>query len=81
MCCNIVLAAEVKICDRKTEFDCGDGMCIPYTKVCDKKVDCPAGQDEPLDACGRDECKVRNGGCSQICVDTPAGLYCDCHKG
>ena len=38
-------------------------------------------EDEPIDKCGRDECKVNNGGCSDICVDTQAGFYCECRKG
>lgn len=74
-------ASKTKACDRQAEFDCGDGMCIPNIKVCDQRVDCPAGQDEPLGKCGQDECKKNNGGCDHLCVDTPAGFYCDCHKG
>ncbi|XP_070504583.1 very low-density lipoprotein receptor isoform X2 [Chironomus tepperi] len=70
-----------RTCDRKTEFDCGDGMCIPLSKVCDKIQDCPNMEDEPIDKCGRDECKANNGGCSHICVDTQAGFYCECRKG
>lgn len=80
-CFGNFAAAPVKKCDRKTEFDCGGGMCIPNTKVCDTKVDCPGGQDEPKNGCSIDECKVANGGCEHICVNTPAGFYCDCHKG
>lgn len=56
-------------------------MCIPLTKVCDKIQDCPANEDEPADKCGRDECAANNGGCSQVCVDTKAGFYCDCRQG
>lgn len=56
-------------------------MCIPNTKVCDGRVDCPAGQDEPKDMCNVNECAKGTHGCNQICVDTPAGFYCDCRKG
>ncbi|CAH2050204.1 unnamed protein product, partial [Iphiclides podalirius] len=69
------------VCDKKTEFDCGGGMCIPLSKVCDKKPDCPNFEDEPRDRCGEDECARGNGGCTQRCVDTPVGYYCDCDKG
>lgn len=74
-------AAPKRTCDRKTEFDCGGGMCIPLSKVCDKTQDCPDSEDEPVDKCGRDECQQNNGGCSQLCVDTQAGFYCDCRPG
>lgn len=56
-------------------------MCISLSKVCDKIQDCPDSEDEPVDKCGRDECKLNNGGCSQLCVDTQAGFYCDCRPG
>ncbi|XP_072945356.1 very low-density lipoprotein receptor isoform X3 [Epargyreus clarus] len=69
------------VCNKKTEFDCGGGMCIPLSKVCDKKADCPNFEDEPRDRCGEDECAKNNGGCTQKCVDTPVGYYCDCEKG
>lgn len=78
---SLQLAPTKPKCNPKTEFDCGGGTCIPLTSVCDKKQDCPAAEDEPVDKCGRDECKLNNGGCSHICVDTPAGFYCDCEKG
>nr|CAL47126.1 lipophorin receptor [Blattella germanica] len=68
-------------CDPRTEFECGGGMCIPIAKVCDKKPDCPNWEDEPTDKCGKNECKENNGGCSQLCVDTPGGYYCDCRRG
>lgn len=76
-----ILAAPKRTCDRKTEFDCGGGMCIALAKVCDKIQDCPDAEDEPVDKCGRDECKLNNGGCSQLCVDARAGFYCDCRPG
>lgn len=56
-------------------------MCIPLSQVCDNKQDCPAWEDEPRDKCGKNECSENNGGCSQKCVDTPAGYYCDCNPG
>lgn len=74
-------AAPIRRCDRATEFDCGGGMCIPNTKVCDQKVDCPLGNDEPKDKCSVNECKIKNGGCDHKCVDTPAGFYCECRSG
>lgn len=56
-------------------------MCIPLSKVCDKHPDCPNFEDEPRDRCGENECAKNNGGCTQKCVDTPVGYYCDCEKG
>lgn len=74
-------ARSKPICDKRTEFDCGGGMCIPLSKVCDKHTDCPNFEDEPRDRCGENECAKNNGGCTQRCVDTPVGYYCDCEKG
>ncbi|XP_044740790.1 very low-density lipoprotein receptor-like isoform X3 [Chrysoperla carnea] len=68
-------------CDPKTQFDCGGGMCIPLSAVCDKKQDCPEWKDEPTDKCDINECAVSNGNCSQICHDTPASYYCECKPG
>ncbi|XP_065165067.1 very low-density lipoprotein receptor-like isoform X2 [Atheta coriaria] len=68
-------------CDPRTQFDCGQNNCIPLSKVCDGKQDCPAWEDEPKQHCGKNECLVDNGGCSQKCVDSPAGYYCDCNQG
>ena len=69
-------------CDPETEFDCGDGkMCIKLEQVCDNRNDCGAWQDEPRDGCGVNECLVNNGGCDQVCVDTPESFYCKCRKG
>nr|BAN20688.1 low-density lipoprotein receptor [Riptortus pedestris] len=63
------------------EFDCGGDTCIPLEKVCDQKADCPQREDEPPGKCNIDECKNNNGGCSQICVDTPTSFYCKCRPG
>nr|CAD7440490.1 unnamed protein product [Timema bartmani] len=72
---------EAPKCDQKTHFHCGGNVCIPLTKVCDKRMDCPSGEDEPGDKCGHNECTENNGGCSQICVDTPSSFFCDCMPG
>nr|XP_034837843.1 very low-density lipoprotein receptor-like [Maniola hyperantus] len=66
-------------CD-KTEFDCGSGVCIPLSKVCDEHSDCPNSADES-DRCRIDECAQNNGGCTQKCIDMPVGYHCDCEKG
>jgi very low-density lipoprotein receptor len=85
--CYSPSASPAPKCDPHTEFDCGlatgaaSGICIPLSKVCDKKPDCPNWEDEPGEKCGRNECLDNNGGCSQRCVDTPAGFYCDCLPG
>lgn len=69
-------------CDPKTQFDCGGGTnCIPLSQVCDKRQHCPDGEDEPAGRCGINECTENNGHCNQLCVDTPASYYCDCHRG
>lgn len=68
-------------CNQKTEFDCGGGMCIPLSKVCDGHTDCPHFQDEPSDKCNKNECLIQNGGCDHSCNDTPAGFYCECSLG
>lgn len=75
------VATGARKCDRRKEFDCGNGVCIPASKVCDKKPDCPNFADEPPNKCFKSECKVNNGGCQDICVDTPEGFYCECKRG
>ncbi|XP_045781446.1 low-density lipoprotein receptor-like [Maniola jurtina] len=68
------------VCDAR-EFDCGGATCIPMSKVCDNNPDCPNLEDEPINRCGINECAQNNGGCTQKCVDTPVGYYCDCENG
>lgn len=75
------IAVPVQKCDQKTQFDCGGGMCIPLSKVCDGRTDCPHFQDEPNGKCNVNECLEKNGGCEHSCVDTPAGFYCECRLG
>lgn len=71
----------MKKCDIKKEFDCGGGMCIPLSKVCDGRGDCPQFQDEPKDKCNLNECALNKGSCAHTCVDMPIGYYCECNKG
>lgn len=78
---QIILGTPATVCDPKTQFHCGGDTCIALSQVCDGRQDCPAWEDEPRDKCGKNECHDNNGGCSQKCVDTPAGYYCDCNTG
>lgn len=56
-------------------------MCVPLTKVCDGRIDCPNGEDEPKAGCGVNECAVNNGNCSHACIDLPLSYRCDCESG
>lgn len=80
-CLSFLSGSAPNRCDPKTQFDCGGGMCVNQSVVCDKKPDCPAWEDEPKALCNINECAIKNGGCSHICVDMPAGYYCDCPHG
>ncbi|XP_023327750.1 very low-density lipoprotein receptor isoform X3 [Eurytemora carolleeae] len=71
----------VASCDPVSEFDCGDGkMCIPLEKTCDGKNDCGSWEDEPK-SCRKNECLTNNGGCEQVCLDTPTSYKCACQPG
>lgn len=74
--------ARITACDKHKEFDCGGaGMCIPLSKVCDKRKDCPDGEDEPAGKCSRNECAKNNGGCQHKCIDSFLGYRCECESG
>ncbi|XP_047738867.1 low-density lipoprotein receptor, partial [Hyalella azteca] len=63
-------------------FECGDGSCVSLDRVCDGRQDCPPHPDGGDEAsCGVNECLVGNGGCDQLCIDTPVGYHCDCRPG
>ena len=47
--------------------------CIPLIKVCDDKPDCLNGTDETGPGCKETNCNRMNGGCSQLCFETPTG--------
>jgi len=70
-------------CDPVTEFDCGAELpCIPIELVCDTKDNCGNLADEPREKCGGEgTCALNNGGCDQICIDTPGGHVCACKPG
>jgi hypothetical protein len=65
-----------------TEFDCGNGRtCLPLERVCDLVNDCGNFEDEPRELCGSQQCHKDNGGCGQVCTDTPHGHHCSCWPG
>ncbi|XP_070533293.1 uncharacterized protein [Ptychodera flava] len=52
-------------CQGLNHFSCGDGRCLPPTKLCNGAVDCLDGSDEAQNcqSCGPDEFKCDNGQC------------------
>lgn len=74
-------SCEVRNSCKEDEFHCGKGFCISLSKVCDNHFDCSNHEDEPKGKCGVNECRRRNGGCSDLCVDTITGHYCECRPG
>lgn len=73
--------SKITKCNATAHFDCGGGQCIPLSKVCDRKKDCPDGEDEPAGKCSVNECAVNNGGCMHKCIDQPIGYRCKCNSG
>ncbi|KAK8728725.1 hypothetical protein OTU49_009114 [Cherax quadricarinatus] len=68
-------------CNLTTHFLCTKNKCIPRESLCNHRNDCGDWQDESEAVCGPKECERNNGGCTQLCVDTKEGYYCQCRKG
>ena len=67
-------------CDPNSHFHCRESnICVPLDRVCDRANDCGNWEDE--DSCQHNECIDNNGGCDQICIDTPNSSFCDCRPG
>ncbi|XP_064103031.1 low-density lipoprotein receptor-like [Macrobrachium nipponense] len=72
---------EVLACNLTTHFKCRSGKCIEQKYLCDGKNNCGGWDDESEEVCGVNECERNNGGCTQKCVDTRDGHYCQCDSG
>ena len=66
-------------CDLTKHFLCADSSCLPLANICDGVSDCEDSEDEA--DCDINECDEDNGGCQQICVDTPSSWRCECSTG
>ncbi|GFN87816.1 low-density lipoprotein receptor-related protein [Plakobranchus ocellatus] len=66
----------------RNQWECpgGSHFCINSSLVCNGVPDCPGGHDESP-VCNSDSCRVDNGGCSHLCLQTPRGADCKCPKG
>lgn len=81
-CLNTTSASGAGIFHRKchpeNEFDCKDGTCINWDRVCDKQNDCANGNDE--DGACKTACTSGHP-CKQTCTKSPSGPICGCHDG
>ncbi|KAG1671512.1 Low-density lipoprotein receptor-related protein 8 [Nymphon striatum] len=76
-------------CRSRFSFSCHNLHCIPSKLQCNGQRECLDSSDEltvllmsrKLVIPRLNECRTNNGGCSQLCVDTPGGYYCDCKPG
>ena len=66
-------------CDLTNNLLCADSSCVPLARICDGVSDCQDSEDEA--DCDINECEENNGGCHQICVDTPTSWRCECSPG
>ena len=66
-------------CDLTNNLLCADSSCVPLAHICDGVSDCRDSEDEA--DCDINECDENNGGCQQICVNTPHSWRCQCSTG
>lgn len=60
-------------------YPCMSGDCVTYEFVCNNVRDCLDGSDEGFWCSSA--CKVNNGNCEQVCLETPGGPVCGCYPG
>ena len=69
-------------CDPKTQFDCGNNMCVVFEKLCDGQDDCGNRHDEDTVMCARpNPCDHNNGSCSHLCINDRQHGVCRCPSG
>ena len=78
------------------QVECDNKDCILASKFCNGAADCTDGSDEKAQCCAIgyerrtpdaptcediDECKTRDGACSQYCHNTNGSFTCSCASG